>query len=118
MSFPKRGGHAVDKRTGAWVKVAEEGMDGDTFRVRPVYKSDGYWVRRSDLTTGRDPHAWTGRHLVGLLALVAVAVLLPWGVARDLTEHGYAPWEAAWYVMPYAALVLQVGSRWTGLIRP
>ena len=118
MSFPKRGGHAVDKRTGAWVRVAEEGMGGDTFMVRPVYKSDGYWVRRTDLTTGRDPHIWTGRHLVGLLVVLAVTGVLAWGMYGDLADHGFAPWEALLHTLPSVACALVVLPRWLGLTRP
>lgn len=116
MSFPKRGGHAVDKRTGAWVKVAEEGLD-DTFMVRPVYKSDGYWVRRADLTTGRDPHAWTGRHLLGVLVVLAVTGVLAWSVSNSLTDHGFTPWEALLHTLPDVACALIVLPRWLSLAR-
>ncbi len=116
MSFPKRGGHAVDKRTGAWVKVAEEGLD-DTFMVKPVYKSEGYWVRRADLTTGRDPHAWTGRHLLGMLAVLVIAVVVGWSTYRDLMDHGVGTGQVIGYVLATEGVVLIVLPRWFGLVR-
>lgn len=73
MSFPKRGGFAKDTRTGQAVRVTEESPGGEQWMVRPLYKTDGYWVARTHLEPGRDPHAWTYPNWVLALLLFAIS---------------------------------------------
>lgn len=87
MTFPKRGGYARDRRTGTYVKISETGPGPRSdWLVRPVYKSDGYWVAATDLEPARDPHAWTGAAAVWRLALVLVLqAWLSWGMWASTT---------------------------------
>jgi hypothetical protein len=89
----KRGDYAKDTRTGQVVIVKEHGRGGDVM-VRPAYKSDGYWLGRTDLVPAKDPHAWTGKHLFVLLLLVLAASGLGWHATYELTRSGASLWTA------------------------
>lgn len=114
MADLKRGGYAKDTRTGQVVRVKEIG--GTNVLVRTAYKSDGLWVQRMDLTPVRDPHEWTGIHLVHLLVLVAATSLLCTGGWMSLA--GVDTYERLIYgVLSPGALVLSQGARLLGLVR-
>lgn len=78
----KRGGFARDKRTGQVVKITEQG--GRDWMVKAAYKSDGYWVGPENLESTRDPHLWTGWHLVRFLAALGLALYCAYGMWTSL----------------------------------
>lgn len=118
MTFPKRGGFARDTRTGQYVRVTEEGMDGESWRVRPVYKSDGYWADRKHLDPARDPHAWGGRELFKFLIVLTATVWIGGSAGYSMRSAGMSWYDAIIYG---GAVGLFTGSCLlgaTGLKRP
>lgn len=90
----KRGGFARDRRTGMVYKIAEIG--GRDLMVKPAYKSDGVWVAPEHLTAAKDPHDWTGKHLLLALLALAVSAWIAYGNFQDLTGHGLGASDAIW----------------------
>lgn len=115
MSFPKRGGAARDRRTGSYVRVAEEGMGGGTWMVRPVYKSDGYWVETKDLDHAADPHDWKAREGWLILLVLVVQAWLSWGM---WTTSAGDPVDRVWLVVLASCTTMNLLLRWTRLYRP
>lgn len=109
---PKRGGFAKDQRTGQIVRVKE--MSGTDALVRPAYKSDGFWVPKADLRPVRDPHEWTGLHLLGFLLVLLAQGLVSWGFW--LTTAG-DPFNRAVLVFTASLTTVSFLARWTGLLR-
>jgi hypothetical protein len=111
----KRGGFAMDSRTGQVVKVAEKG--GGNCMVRPAYKSDAYWTDESNLVQVPDPHAWKGGELVLLLFVLVACGLVGWA-----GWHALDSVEDVWHrglfgVFMPVTVCLGQGLRWTGLFR-
>lgn len=118
MSGLKRGGYARDRRIGTYVRIAEQGMDGASWMVRPAYRSDGYWAATADLEPSADPHAWTGREMVKFVVCVAVSMLCAWGVATRMAHAGLEAGEAISYSTGVAYTVGAGMALLTGLRRP
>lgn len=111
---PKRGGFAKDRRTGQIVRVKEIG--GTDALVHPAYKSDGFWVQKTDLVPVPDPHEWKPRHLLVLLALLAFTAFVC--TSAWIALDGTGTYEQFLYgVLSPGALVLSQGGRLLGLFR-
>lgn len=118
MTFPQRGGHARDKRTGAYVYVAEAGADGASWLVRTVYKSDGYWAASADLEPSADPHAWTIRHLWRLVVVFLAAVWAGCAASFQMQKAGMGGGGVIVYGIVISYGVGMALSRLSGLNRP
>jgi hypothetical protein len=117
MQSIRRGGFAQDKRTGQYVRVAEDGREAG-WMVRPVYKSDGYWVQAEDLEPASDPHPWSRRDLVKLL-LIVVAMLWTGSGAVYTVHHAGLDWvHALAYGVSSGLVTGSVLSLLSGLYRP
>lgn len=108
----KRGGFARDRRTGAVVKVAEQG--GRDWMVKPAYKTDGYWAAPADLVPVRDPHEWGWKQAVALLFALLAGAWVAYGHYADLTDHGFSGGDAFFSSVPggiIAVWIVRVISR-------
>lgn len=114
MADLRRGGYAKDARTGQVVRVKEIG--GTDVLVRTAYKSDGLWVLKDNLVPVRDPHEWTGSHLVRLLVLVAATSLMCASAWVSLADAGTYERFVYGIVFP-GSVFLSAGSRLLGLVR-
>lgn len=113
----RRGSYAKDLRTGQIVVVKEHGR-GDDIMVRPAYKSDGFWLGRTDLVPAADPHVWGPRQGWAFLLLLFAAALPAFGVYSNLTDHGVSAAVAILDgAVPMGLLILGWLGRWTGLSR-
>lgn len=117
MTFPQRGAFARDKRTGALVRVTEEGMSGSDWMVRTVYKSDGYWAVSADLEPARDPHALRPRDLWKVAVLVALVALVTRGTVITLLDARVNVWDTTVYSACVAVTVAGGMSYILGLRR-
>lgn len=114
----KRGGFAVDKRTGQIVKVAEIG--GRDVMVRTAYKSDGLWTDPANLRPlSKDPHPWGWTHLVRLLVVLGAASWSAYCAYSKMRGHG-VPFDDSLIqaAVPTGLILLTVGWNLLGLNRP
>lgn len=113
----KRGGFAMDARTGQIVKVKEQG--GRDWMVAPAYKSDAYWVEAGRLVPATDPHAWNWTHGLRFLAVLTIAALMAYGGWDTMTGHGVSADDAFWKsALPTGAVGYVAFSYLFGLTRP
>lgn len=117
MTFPKRGGTAVDTRTGQAVRIAEESPGRQQWMVRPLHK-DGYWTAAAFLEPGRDPHAWTYSNWILGVLLYAASVLLGYVFVLEIFDLGGSFWLAWGTAAAVTHTSLSVLLRVTGLSRP
>jgi hypothetical protein len=111
----KRGGFAKDNRTGQIVRVKEIG--GTDVMIRTAYKSDAYWVQKTDLVPVPDPHAWKGGELAKFLLLLVFMAGVGWGgwAALDGVDDAWA--RGVYGIFLPDVLWASVGARWLGLVR-
>lgn len=114
-AMPGRRAYVKDLRTDQTVRVKEQGY-GQVL-VHPVYRDDGYWVSLEHLVPAADPHAWGLRQAVLAMGLLALSAVTGFGAYTDMTDHGFAAWEAACYATAPATVVLWAIGLLTGLLR-
>jgi len=103
--------------TGQVFKVHEHGRGSD-YLVKTAYKSDGVWVGRAEVTPCKDPHEWTGWHLLGVLIVLVLSGWTSWQTWSDLTAHGLSGWDAFWEgAGPIGAVSLILWLNISGLSR-